>query len=134
MAHVTQNGCGGPAIATGRGIGGATTTLPTPVIDIQASVSGGSSGDDRIVATARPRLRACANQALQTNPTLLQGKVVVSLTVGATGEVTSSTVAGNTGLSPTAAACMAARMRSLQFPAGTARTLSVAIVQTKNNS
>jgi hypothetical protein len=41
---------------------------------------------------------------------------------------------GNTGLSPVAATCMAARMRSLQFPAGSARTLSVAIVQTKNNS
>lgn len=111
-----------------------TSGRTTAVATIQTILGGGIAGDDSVVGAVRPQLRACANHALQSEPTLSQGKIIVSLVVDPSGQVTSSTVASNVGLSQSGAACMAMRMRALRFPAGAARTLTVAIVQSKSNT
>jgi hypothetical protein len=132
-SQITHLSCG---LGTqGMACGGKTGSPPSrPAIDIQTTVAGGIGGDDRVILLARPRMRACANQALRIDPSQVEGKVVLSIAVAASGEVTTSTVVSTSGLIQSTAACMAARMRPLQFPAGSARTLTVAIVQTKSNS
>jgi hypothetical protein len=124
----------GPRVGIGNLSCGAAMPRPPPVptIDIQTAVASGSAGDTAVVTASKPALRSCANHALQSNPTLTDGKVFVSIAVAANGEVSSASVASTTGLTPETAACMAMRMRRLQFPAGEARTLTVAITQTKH--
>ncbi len=99
---------------------------------VNVSLTGGASGDDHVAASLRPRFRACANQALAQDPSQ-QGKLVIVAVIAANGEVTNSNVSNNTGLSGSSAQCMARMVRNAQFPAGAVRTITVAIVQTKQS-
>lgn len=130
-------------IGTGIGVGnihnscGATAIRPidtAPTANVAVSAIGGVPGDERIVALMRGKLRACANQALKQNPNE-QGKLLVRVTVGPNGDVTSTAIASNAGLSDASAQCMSRSMRSASFPASSAaRTLDVTITQTRNNT
>jgi hypothetical protein len=107
---------------------------PSPTAVVQTTVTGAATpGDERVVLSARPRLRACANQALAQDPSQ-QGTLVVSISVAANGDVTTATVTRNGGLNAQSAACMSGVMRRLSFDAGGARMLTVTIAQTKQSS
>jgi hypothetical protein len=107
-------------------------TLRSPNAVIAVNITGGAAGDERVVAMLRPRFRACANHALAINPTE-QGKLVVTATVSASGDVTNATITTNGGLSEASAQCMLRGVKVAQFPAGAARTVTVAIAQTKQS-
>lgn len=120
-----------------NGACGAIGTQPnspttSPRAEITLFVSGGAAGDDHVATNLRPRFRACANQALMQDPSQ-QGKLVIIVKIAANGEVTSADVASNAGLSPASAQCMTRMVKNAQFPAGAARTLDVAINQTKQS-
>jgi hypothetical protein len=106
------------------------TAHPAAVVSV--SLTSGAAGDDHVAAALRPRFRNCANQALAQDPSQ-QGKLVIAAAVAANGEVTTAAVASNTGLSGNSAQCMARIVRNAQFPAGAARTIMIAIVQTKQS-
>ncbi|HEY2370889.1 MAG TPA: AgmX/PglI C-terminal domain-containing protein, partial [Polyangiaceae bacterium] len=106
------------------------TAHPAAVVNV--SLTSGAAGDDHVAAALRPRFRNCANQALAQDPSQ-QGKLVIAAAVAANGEVTTTAVASNTGLSGNSAQCMARIVRNAQFPAGAARTIMIAVVQTKQS-
>jgi outer membrane biosynthesis protein TonB len=116
IGHVGNNSCG------------ATVRQPEPTANVTAHAAGGEvTGDDRVIATLRPRLRYCGNQELKQNPDA-SGKIVVSVSIAASGDVTAAAVAQNMGASANVAQCMARSVRTAKFPAGSAaRTLNIAI-------
>lgn len=107
---------------------GATVQVKGPTAVISTSVTGAATGDERVVAMMRPRLRNCANKGLAVDPTET-GKAVVTIAVGANGEVATSNVTSSSGLGASTAACMAAAFRNATFPSGAPRSLVVTIVQ-----
>jgi len=107
---------------------GATVDIGGPVAVISTTVTGAASGDERVVAMMRPRLRGCANKGLAMDPTQT-GKAVVTIAIGANGEVATSNVTSSTGLGASTVACMAAAFRSATFPAGAPRSVVVTIAQ-----
>jgi hypothetical protein len=127
LGNLHNGACGASAICGAR----RQPTGPTAII--QTTLAGASAGDERVIAMNKGRLRMCANQALKQDPTQ-QGKLVVTVAVAASGEVSSASVASNVGLSAQSAACMSATLRRVTFPAGSARTFTLAIVQTKDGS
>jgi len=131
---------GGGPIAPGRGgladirgNGNAPTGGPDNTPRVVGNVSGGVASSAPIAnaeAVVRrglfPRARACYNRSLQQDPSQ-QGKVVVSIRVGPSGEVASATAAQCNGLSASMCACVAAAARNLMFepPSGGTVTLTV---------
>ena len=119
-----SNACGAP--------GNRPSTNTSARAEIALSVNGGTAGDDHVATNLRPRFRACANQALAADPSM-QGKVVLVVKIGANGLVDTSDVASNNGVSTAAAQCMARIAKNTIFPSGAARTLTIAINQTKQS-
>jgi len=107
---------------------GATVYVKGPTAVISTSVTGAATGDERVVAMMRPRLRNCANKGLAVDPTET-GKAVVTIAIGANGEVATSSVTSSTGLGASTVACMAVAFRSATFPAGAQRSVVVTIMQ-----
>ncbi len=103
-----------------------------PTAEVQVHVQNGAAGDDRVVASLRARLRACANNGLKQDPTM-QGKLVISASIPANGEVTTTSIAQNAGLSEAVAQCMSRGVRNASFPAGAARTVQIFVNQSKQN-
>jgi hypothetical protein len=138
----TQGSCG-VSISTGQlnlrpgGLGAAGSSSGTlvhtgPTAVIATTATGTVAGDDARIAAIRPRLRRCANVALDADPSM-EGTAVFTVVVAPSGDVSSVTASANTGLSTTAAACMSAAFRNLNFamvPSG--HTLSVKVAQTRN--
>jgi hypothetical protein len=112
---------------------GATVQRHSPIANVSTNVSNGAAGDERVVASMRPRLRACVNQGLQQDPSM-HGKVVLRVSIAANGEVTSSSVAQNNGLSDGTAQCMARALRNSTFEArsGSARSIDVTVLAQPN--
>lgn len=100
-----------------------------PKAVIATKVMGAVGGDERVIASTRPRLRSCANKGLQSDPNET-GTAVVTVAVAANGEVTTSSVKSSSGLGGSTVACMASVFRHAAFDAGTSRSLVVTIVQT----
>ena len=119
--------CGGIGAPQQQGTG---VRGPTAVIAV--TVTGGATGDERVVNVLRPRMRACANQALSQDPSQ-QGKLLVTVTVAANGDVQKADITNNAGLSAASAQCMLRGVKNATFPAGAVRTLTLAIVQTKQS-
>jgi TonB family protein len=96
-------------------LGGTTSTVPI-------------SDADRVVAGLRARFRACYQQGLNSDPNM-SGKVVISAKVGPNGEVASSDVTQNSGLSASVASCIARVVRNAQFspPGGGGSTLNIPV-------
>jgi hypothetical protein len=121
------NACGGSAAPRNTG------TSTSPRAEVVVTLTGGATGDDRVVAGLRARFRACANQALTQDPSM-QGKLTIMVAIAGNGEVTTANVASNSGLSETASQCMARGVRNAQFPATTnPRTVTLQITQTKQS-
>ena len=108
---------------------GARPEVRPPRANVTTTFTGAASGDERVIGAARPRLRNCANKGLVVDPTET-GKAVVTIAVGANGDVTSSSVTSSAGLGAQTTACMASAFRIMTFPAGAARSIVVTIVQT----
>jgi hypothetical protein len=104
----------------------------SPSAVVTVSLAGGAAGDDRLTAILRPRFRACANHGLAQDPSM-QGKLIVTAAISATGDVTKADIATNQGLSPSTAECMLRGVKNAQFAAGAVRTVTVVIVQTKQS-
>ncbi len=107
-------------------------TVRGPIAEVQVHVQNGAAGDDRVVVSLRARFRTCANNGLKQDPTM-QGKLVISASIAANGEVTTTSIAQNTGLSEPVAQCMSHGVRNATFPAGAARTVQIVVNQSKQN-
>ncbi len=97
-------------------LGGLSMTAPIPEAD-------------RVVRALMPRLRACYNAGLKEDPTQ-KGRLVIELKIAPTGDVASTSVTANNGISAKVAACIASSMRRMEFtpPGGAGSTLSVPLV------
>jgi hypothetical protein len=73
-----------------------------------------SADAQRVVNAGKAGFRACYTVGLRSDPNM-RGKLVLALKIQPGGEVESASVATNTGLAPSVAACCAARARRLQF-------------------
>jgi hypothetical protein len=140
LSNQTSNGLnlnpgGGGPIQPGRGgnlqgvLGGqtgpATTGAGTEVRVVPVgNVSVGSSSQSVPISNAEavirsqiaPAAKACYQRGLATDPTQ-QGKVVIFIKVGPSGEVETAGVSSNSGLSSTVANCIASAARRARFDA-----------------
>jgi hypothetical protein len=147
-------GTGGAPVQGGKGgglaaIGGSTTAgastgsgsekkVEGPKGDAQPGAVNASvtvTNADRVIAGMRGRFRKCYNDGLAQDPSM-SGRVVIAAKVGPNGEVISSTVGSNSGLSSGVANCIAGVVRNGQFepPAGGATStlqIPVSFVQQK---
>ena len=124
-------GLGGGTKGSGDGTAGKETAVKGPTGDAQISSSTATvpvSNADRVIAALRPRFRQCYQTGLNSDPSM-SGKVVISAKVGPNGEVSSSDVASNSGLSPTVASCIANVVKRAQFdaPGGGGSTLNIPV-------
>jgi hypothetical protein len=71
-----------------------------------------------------PRARRCYQRGLENDPTM-SGKLVIGIKIDPSGEVSSASVARNTGLSSQVASCIIAGSRSAMFAQNPGGTLTV---------
>jgi len=84
---------------------------------------------DRVMASLRPRLRACYENGLRTQPSMV-GKLVVSATIDKDGNVTGASVTTNTGASTIVTGCVVRVLRLVHLDApagGNGATLTIPI-------
>ena len=117
---------GGP---TGPGGGDQAGPTTRPVVgNVSGSLGGMSVPVQNADAVLRsglfPRARACYNAGLKEDPNI-SGRVVISIQVGPSGDVTSASVA-QCGLNAKTCACIAAGARNLKFqaPGATGSTIN----------
>jgi hypothetical protein len=86
------------------------------------------SDADHVIASLRPRFRACYQDGLQSDPSMT-GCVILRARVSSDGSVGSTESMVDDGLSATVVACLAAVLRSASFspPGGEGSTLQVPI-------
>ncbi len=126
------SGIGGGTKGTGTGTGaGAETKVagPTGVATIGGTSSSVPISDaDRVIAGLRARFKSCYQTGLNSDPNM-SGKVVISAKVGPNGEVSSSDVSQNTGLSDSVAKCIARVVKNATFsaPGGGGSTLQIPV-------
>jgi hypothetical protein len=96
-------------------IGGATSTMPVNNLE-------------RTIAGLRPKFRSCYNQGLQSDPSM-QGSVTIAASIAPNGEVNSSDIEANSGLSDSVAKCIARVVRNAQFdpPGGTGAKIRIPV-------
>lgn len=97
-------------------MGGVTATVPVPQLD-------------RTMAALRPRMKACYERGLATEPAM-KGRVLVTARLAPNGEAASADVASNTGIAQTVAACITSLVKRAEFqaPGAGGSTLSIPIV------
>jgi hypothetical protein len=124
IGNIGSVACGAVATVCGARV----MQVPTANVTVSLGV-GSAAGDERSATTVRGRLRACANRALNVDPTM-QGKVTIALAIGPTGAVTTTTIVANSGLSASDTACMTTALKNTAFAStGAARTVTVMIAQ-----
>jgi outer membrane biosynthesis protein TonB len=133
MPPIGQGSCGVSALRPGippqTAQSGTSTTHA--VATITTSIQNGIAGDERVIAQMKPRLRLCANRALQTDPAQ-QGTVVLLVSLAASGDVSGVDLVSHNGPSVDDANCMMAAVRRSEFPVASApRKLSLTIRQAK---
>ena len=115
-----------------------TTTKPPPLVTAEAvtpttpptvTTSRTPADIQRVMAAARPRLRACYDKGLAQDPSL-GGKIPVTIIIGTDGKVTAASIGnGATLQSPVVTTCVLAVTRSLVFPpADTSSTVNYPLV------
>ena len=125
-------GIGGGTGGSGTGAGAGTETKvagPTGVAQVGGSTATVPISDaDRVIAGLRARFRNCYQTGLNSDPSM-SGKVLISAKVGPNGEVSSSDVVSNTGLSPGVAQCIAGVVKRATFnaPGGGGSTLQIPV-------
>ena len=118
---------------TGSGTGGTAGNerkVAGPTGDAQVggtSASVAISDADRVIASLRPKFKACYQTGLNADPSL-SGKVVITAKIAPTGEVDSANPTENT-LNASVGACIARAVRNAQFaaPGGTGSTLRIPV-------
>jgi hypothetical protein len=106
---------------------GAETNVVVTVNGVSASSPVNDA--ERVVASLRPRARACYRTGMTSDPKMA-GKLVVEARIGASGDVGDTRVVQNLGLSPQVAGCVARGYKNATFdpPAGGAgSTLTVTL-------
>ena len=101
-----------------------------PTIAVWTNVVSTNDPDRALAVSLKPRMRTCAMRGLALDPSEL-GKVVVSATLDASGNVTATSLTTNNGLAAGTAACMVTQARTKQFPAGAPRTVQIHIQTTR---
>jgi hypothetical protein len=94
-----------------------------------ANVAGGQvSNASRVVASMRAGFRACYNRGLAGNPDI-QGKIMLKIKVGPTGQVLGVTNTTSGDLPPAVVSCVEARAKAAQFapPEGGAAVVQVPV-------
>jgi hypothetical protein len=86
------------------------------------------SNAERVIAGLRPAFRRCYEQGLDKDPSM-SGDVTVRARVRATGEVDSTTVMSQNGLSPGVTACIRRKIETAEFdkPAGSNATIDIPV-------
>ena len=129
---------GGPTKTEGVGEqSGKQTATAGPTAIAQVGVSNATvaiPNADSVIAGLRGRFRSCYQKGLLDDSTM-SGKVIISAKVGTNGEVVSSDVVSNAGLSPAVGRCIADVVRRATFsaPGGGGSTLQIPVtfVQSK---
>jgi hypothetical protein len=115
----TQTATAGPTGVAQIGVSNATVAIPNA---------------DSVVAGLRGRFRSCYQKGLLDDGTM-SGKVTISAKVGINGEVVSSDIVSNVGLSPAVGRCIADVVKRATFsaPSGGTSTLQIPVtfVQSK---
>jgi hypothetical protein len=124
-------GIGGGTAGTGPAGAGTERKVEGPKGDAQLGGTSATvpiSDADRVIAGLRGRFRQCYQTGLNSDPTM-SGKVVITAHVGPNGEVDSSNVSSNSGLSPAVASCIAGVVRRATFaaPGGGGSTLNIPV-------
>jgi hypothetical protein len=122
---------GGGTKSAGDGAAGQERKVEGPKGDAQLGGTSATvpiSDADRVIAGLRPRFRQCYQTGLNSDPSM-SGKVIVTAKVAPNGEVSSSDVSTNTGLSPSVASCIANVVKRAQFnpPGGGGSTLNIPV-------
>ncbi len=114
---------------TGIGLYGAPPPprpASTSPINVAVAVSGAKAeADDRIVASAKPRLRYCYERGLAMDPSM-KGTLVMTVKLAADGAVTATKKSGS-GLSTDVENCMVASTQRVTFPAAPAHAIDVTV-------
>jgi len=124
---VLPGGGGGDLASLGSGSGadgttgtsGATTKVEGPKANVSGTgkVSVGKvSGADRVLAAARGRVRACYQSGLNTDPEM-EGKVSFTLSIGASGSVSSANVTPSGNITGGVISCIQSVLQGLAFDA-----------------
>ncbi len=127
-------GLGDKLGGTGKAAGGGGDDSGTKqqVAAPKANVGGGGSvssgkisGADRVLAGARGRIRGCYQSGLNSNPDM-EGRVSFTLSISASGSVSSASASPSGSLSGGVVSCIQGVLRSLSFdaPEGGAATVS----------
>src|SRR5205085_787413 len=116
------NGLAGIGVTGGGGTGagaGKETAVKGPTGDAQIGTTTASvpvSNAERVVASLRPKFRACYNKGLATDPSM-SGSVTIVTKVAPNGEVTTADGSAVNGLSPDVVSCIARVVRNANFDA-----------------
>ncbi len=96
----------------------------------------GPSGDvDRVIATLRPKFKACYQTALNTDPAA-EGSVSLVTRISADGHVVDVSAPDKTSMSPALVECLSSVVRAATFPApgGTGSMLRVPVTFSNQSS
>ncbi len=115
-----------------------TTTVTTPRLvgphgDAVFGSTSGTGDAAQTVARLRPAFRSCYNKGLQADPTM-EGRIVLTARFDASGDVTSVTKKGGSGLSTDVEQCMIRRLRNASFspsPGGGSVDVPITLVAAK---
>lgn len=123
--------CGASADPPSGGLR-CTAAPPAPAVQVQLTGAGTLGTDDRVIATLRPTIRACANVGLAQDPTALTGSLTLKVDVDSSGDVGNVTSATNSGLPVSSVQCMQLRVRRAQFASSSGpRSMTITVKQTK---
>jgi hypothetical protein len=118
---------GGPGGTPGDGVG-PTTRVAVGVVQGGHGVASVpvQNADSVINGGLFPRARACYQAGLKDDPNQ-QGRIVISIQVSPSGDVSGASVAQNSGLSAKVASCIVGGARNLHFvaPGGAGSTITV---------
>jgi outer membrane biosynthesis protein TonB len=122
-------GTSGKSVQSGSGAQAAVKGPKGDAAVGSANVAGGQvSNASRVVAGMRAGFRACYNRGLAGNPDI-QGKIMLKIKVGPTGQVLSVTNTTTGDLPPAVVSCVEARAQAAQFspPEGGAAVVQVPV-------
>jgi hypothetical protein len=120
VTHGGDHGTAGP---------GPTNVGPSYNVEMGAPIASAHvNGAERVVASLKPKFRACYNKGLLIDSSMA-GSVTIVAKIGPNGEVTSADPSGGAGLSPEVQSCLAKVVRNARFEAvaGTGATLQIPV-------
>jgi hypothetical protein len=120
VTHGGDHGTAGP---------GPTNVGPSYNVEMGAPIASAHvNGAERVVASLKPKFRACYNKGLAIDSSMA-GNVTIVAKIGPNGEVTSADPSGGAGLSSEVQSCLAKVVRNASFDAvaGSGATLQIPV-------